>query len=300
MIAACEPAPNFEISVIVPAEAMPFFERAFDGDDVALLANEIEEGENAGKWSLSAIYESKPDLSAIDAALEIAATCAGIEEPACKTRVIEQKNWLKESLISFQPVDIGRYYVYGSHIKDPPPKDKIALKIDAATAFGSGEHFTTKGCLTAMQDISQKRSARKILDMGCGSGILSLAAAHTFHCPIFATDIDAEAVRVTKANAKANNVAQFITAWHGDGYKPAKVRQNAPYDLVFSNILARPLTLMAKDLAKVLADDGLAVLSGMLENQEDWVVGAHAEVGLHLRKRYRLNGWTTLIVSKQQ
>lgn len=300
MITSSQPAPNFEISVIVPPDAMPFFERAFDGDDTALLANEIETGEHKGDWSLSAIYETKPDMSAVSASLEIAATCAGIPLPAVNTRVIEQKNWLKESLISFQPVAVGQYYIYGSHITDEPPSDKISLKIDAATAFGSGEHFTTKGCLTAMGDIAKKRKVSKVLDMGCGSGILGLAAAHTFHCPVFATDIDAEAVRVTKLNAKTNGVEKYMDIWQGNGYKPAKIRQNAPYDVVFSNILARPLTLMAKSLAKVLADDGLAVLSGLLENQEEWVIDAHARVGLTLRHRYRLNGWSTLIVSKQK
>ena len=292
------PADNWEITLTVPPEAMPFYERALDGDDVALLANEIEKGPDAGKWVLSAIYQSKPDTAALKASLEVAATLSGCPVPEPEIKNIPPKNWLKESLISFKPVEAGRYYIYGSHIKDAPPDDKIALCIDAATAFGSGEHFTTKGCLTAMDELAKSVRPQKVLDMGCGSGILGLAAARTFRCPVFATDIDAEAVRVTRQNAEKNGVADLMTVWRGNGYKPVIVRQNAPYDLVFSNILARPLTQMAKDLARDLAQNGLAVLSGLLVEQEDWVLAAHRAVGLDLKKRYRLEGWSTLVVGR--
>lgn len=292
------PADNWEITFILPADAMPFYEKALDGDNVALLGSEIEKGPDTGKWILSAIYEQKPDMASLNASLAVASTVSGCPVPEAEITVIPPKNWLKESLISFKPVEAGRYYIYGSHIKEAPPKGKIALCIDAATAFGSGEHFTTKGCLTAMDEISRSHSPRNVLDMGCGSGILGLAAAHTFHCPVYATDIDEEAVRVTRQNAENNGVAQYMTVWQGNGYQPALVRKYAPYDLVFSNILARPLTLMAKDLAKNLAEDGLAVLSGLLEEQENWVLSAHSDVGLNLKKRYRLEGWSTLVVGR--
>ena len=108
-------------------------------------------------------------------------------------------------------------------------------------------------------------------------------------------EIDPESVRVTKENAKINHLSRYITARAGNGYKPMIIRSKAPYDLVFSNILARPLTLMAKDLSSVLAPDGLAVLSGLLCRQEAWVL---RRVGLQLKKRYRLEGWSTLIVGR--
>ena len=150
----------------------------------------------------------------------------------------------------------------------------------------------------AMEEISHFRRPKNILDMGCGSGILGLAAALTFKTNVMAADIDPESVRVTKQNAKNNHLARYITARAGNGYKPVIIRSKAPYDLVFSNILARPLTLMAKDLASVLAPDGLAVLSGLLNRQEEWVLSAHRRVGLHLKKRYRLEGGSTLIVGR--
>lgn len=293
-----QPASNWQISFTLPADAVPFFERALDGGDTALLASEIETGADKGKWKLDAIFENRPDEALLDASLSLAATAAGVKLPAYRLTELAQRDWLRESLISFTPVSVGRYYIYGSHIKEPPPKTKLSLKIDAATAFGSGEHFTTKGCLMAMEEISRFKRPRKILDMGCGSGILGLAAALTFHTNIVAADIDPESVRVTKENAKINHLSRYITAYAGNGYKPLIIRSKAPYDLVFSNILARPLTLMAKDLASVLAPDGLAVLSGMLYRQEAWVLDAHRRVGLNLKKRYRLEGWSTLIVGR--
>ncbi len=293
-----KPASNWQISFILPAQAVPFFERALDAPDTALLASEIESGENKGKWKLDAIFQNHPDENLLNTSLTLAAMAAKTDLPDYKLSELAQKDWLKENLISFAPVSVGRYYIYGSHIQTPPPKTKLSLKIDAATAFGSGEHFTTKGCLMAMQEISRFKKVRNILDMGCGSGILALAAAKTFRTNVLAADIDPESVRVTKENAKTNHLARYITACAGNGYKPVIVRSKAPYDLVFSNILARPLTLMAKDLSSVLAADGLAVLSGLLCRQEAWVLDAHRRVGLHLKKRYRLQGWSTLIIGR--
>ena len=293
-----EPASNWQISFILSADAVPFFERALDAGNTALLASEIETGADKGKWKLDAIFQDRPDESLLKASLCLAATAAGIELPDYQLTELAQRDWLKENLISFAPVSVGRYYIYGSHIQEPPPKTKLSLKIDAATAFGSGEHFTTKGCLTALEEISRFKRPRNILDMGCGSGILGLAAALTFKTNVMAADIDPESVRVTKENAKINHLARYMTVQAGNGYKPMIIRSKAPYDLVFSNILARPLTLMAKDLASALAPDGLAVLSGLLYRQEAWVLDAHRRVGLQLKKRYRLEGWSTLIVGR--
>ena len=293
-----QPASNWQISFVLPPDALPFFERALDGDDTALLASEIETGADKGKWKLDAIFQNHPDEALLNTSLTLAAQAAGIPLPPYRLSELAQRDWLRENLISFAPVSVGRYYIYGSHIQEPPPKTKLSLKIDAATAFGSGEHFTTKGCLMAMEEISHYRRPKNILDMGCGSGILGLAAALTFRTNVMAADIDPESVRVTKQNAQNNHLARYITARAGNGYKPVIIRSKAPYDLVFSNILARPLTLMAKDLASVLAPDGLAVLSGLLNRQEKWVLSAHRRVGLHLKKRYRLEGWSTLIVGR--
>ncbi|MCQ2914548.1 MAG: 50S ribosomal protein L11 methyltransferase [Alphaproteobacteria bacterium] len=292
----CPKKDNWKVSILLPADAVPFFEPALDGDDVALLANEIEKGENKGLWNLEAIFQDKPDEAILSSKLEISAASAGIKLPNYKLELIKGRDWLRESLISFKPVSIGKYYIYGSHIKDEPPKDKIALKIDAATAFGSGEHFTTKGCLLGLEDISKFKTPNKILDMGCGSGILGLAAASTFHKPVISADIDPESVRVTLENSANNKLDQYIKASAGDGYHNDLVTQNGPYDLIFSNILANPLIMMAPDLAKNLNKDGLAILSGLLIEQEEDVLKAHYDQGLYLKKKYHFDEWSALIM----
>ncbi len=289
---------NWYLSFILPADAVPFFERALDFGDTALLANEIEKGADAGKWRLEAIFDGKPDTAALDADLEIAATAAGIALPAYTLEQMEAHDWLRESLESFKPVEIGRFYIYGSHIKDAPPAGKTPLMIDAATAFGSGEHFTTQGCLEAFEEILKTKTPQKVLDMGCGSGILSLAAAAVLHTGVLAVDIDPESVRVTSENAVKNNLSEYIAALTGDGYQDERVKENGPYDLVFENILARPLTMMAADLAANLAADGFGILSGMLTEQESWVEEAHTAVGLTVKKRFRRDEWSTLIVGR--
>lgn len=292
---------NWQLNLILSQHAMPFFEKALDGDEnTALLAQLIEKGKDKGKWLLQAIFQDKPNLANLETKLEIAATLAKIDLPEYTINEIVQKDWLRASLDSFKPVSVGNYFIYGSHIKELPPQDKISLQIDAATAFGSGEHFTTQGCLLGLEEVSRKFNIEKVLDMGCGSGILGLAAAATLHKKVICADIDPESVRVTIENAEKNNLKSFITAYDGNGYARPEIKQNGPYDLIFSNILARPLTMMAKDLAVNLSDHGIAILSGLLYKQENWVISAHKRVGLKLKKRYRIEGWSTLIMGKDE
>ncbi|MCQ2965145.1 MAG: 50S ribosomal protein L11 methyltransferase [Alphaproteobacteria bacterium] len=292
---------NWQLDLVLSQQAMPFFEKALDGDeDTALLAQLIEKGTNKGKWLLQAIFQEKPDKAALETKLEIATTLAKIDFPKYTLSEIVQKDWLRASLDSFKPVSVGNYYIYGSHIKDLPPQDKISLQIDAATAFGSGEHFTTQGCLLGLEEVSSKIHIDKILDMGCGSGILGLAAAATLHKNVVCADIDPESVRVTLENAQKNNLEKFITAYDGNGYARPEIKENGPYNLIFSNILARPLTMMAKDLSANLSEHGVAILSGLLYKQENWVISAHKRAGLKLKKRYRIEGWSTLIMGKDE
>ena len=282
----------FEMKIVVSQEALPLFERALDTYASALLARLIEKGAQKGMWELQAIFETKPEVVSLDTALMIAVDAAGMAKPNYTLNPIPHKNWLRESLLSFKPVEIGPYYVYGSHIRKTPPADKIALEIDAATAFGSGEHQTTQGCLMGLMDL--KKSVNSVLDMGCGSGILAMAYAKTFHRPVDAVDIDPESVLVTRQNAALNGLKKLITVWESIGYE--KVHRS--YDLIFANILARPLMDMASDLYAHLNTGGIAILSGFLYRQERWVLKAHEKVGLKFVKRYRVNGWSTLVVGK--
>ena len=221
--------------------------------------------------------------------------------PTHKTELLESDNWLKDYVIRFAPVEVEEFLIYGVHEKETPKTDKLAIRIYAATAFGS-EHQTTKSCLKAISELNKMNAPHaKILDVGTGSGILSLAAAKLWgkSTHITAVDIDEEAVIVTRGNAADNDLEDFITTGVSNGYQSELVKQNAPYDIIFANILARPLIEMAPDLAKSLKSGGYCILSGFVGEQEDWVIKAHEEQGLSLVKIYELDNWRAALMEKK-
>jgi ribosomal protein L11 methyltransferase len=207
-------------------------------------------------------------------------------------------DWLKRNQESFPPMRIGRYFIHGSHIETPVPAGSIGLLIDAATAFGTGEHATTHGCLLALDRLVRQGKRGRILDMGTGTGILAIAAAKSWRVPVLACDIDGNSVKVAAENVGLNQVAGLVMCRQSDGYASRAVRINAPYDLIFANILARPLASMAPDLARHLAPGGVAILSGLLAGQEPYVAAAHRAQGLAFMGRIQRQGWHTLIFTK--
>jgi ribosomal protein L11 methyltransferase len=173
------------------------------------------------------------------------------------------------------------------------------LTLDAGLAFGSGEHGSTRGCLRALERVAY-RGPRRILDMGTGSGILAMAAARLLHRPVLATDIEPWSVRVARQNAALNRLGQLVRFRLADGWRSPAVREGGPYELVFANILARPLCLMAHDLAAHLAPGGTAILSGLLQSQARGVLSAHLRCGLRLEARVHEGPWTTLVLRRRQ
>ncbi len=229
------------------------------------------------------------------------AAAAGIELPPFQTEFLESKNWLKENVIKFAPVEVEDFIIYGIHEKDIPPSDKVTLRIYAATAFGS-EHQTTKSCLRAISHLNRLGAAhRNILDMGTGSGILALATAKLWPdaARITAVDIDPEAVAVTRQNARDNHLEKYLTVAVSNGYNSDLVRNNAPYDIIIANILARPLIEMAPQLNQALAPGGFCILSGFVDDQEDWVIGEHTKLGLKLVELYKLDNWRAVLLEKK-
>ncbi len=216
------------------------------------------------------------------------------------TEILESKNWLKENVIKFAPFEIGAFLIYGIHESICPKTDKIPIQVYAATAFGS-EHQTTKMCLQAISELQQKISTpEKILDMGTGSGILSIAAAKiwTLKPQIISADIDPESVDVTANNAITNNVEKSITSILSDGYKNPIIKQNQPYNLIFANILANPLKAMCSDAYNYLAKNGCYLISGFIDNQEDDIIKHHQEVGFKLLKIYKMENWRAALLQK--
>ncbi len=177
------------------------------------------------------------------------------------------------------------------------PAERIGLRIDAATAFGTGEHATTRGCLLALDTLARRGPRHRVLDMGTGTGILAIAAAKTWRRPVLARDIDHEAVRIAGLNAARNGVGALVMARRSDGYLTRGIIDRR-FDLVFANILARPLMRMAPRLSRALAPGGIAVLSGLLGRQERAVLAAHRAQRLVLRRRIADDGWHTLMMAK--
>ena len=244
--------------------------------------------------------EERPDRASLSVSLAILAGSLDFAEPELTIEQIPPTDWLAATYEAFPPVRIGRFHIHGSHDRSGVPTGAIGLCIDAATAFGTGEHETTAGCLTALQRLAKRRRFRNVLDMGCGSGVLAFAAARLWHAPVLAVDVDPEAVRVAQNNAAENRVRRWVTARAGDGYADRMVAAGGPYDLIIANILARPLVAMAKDLATNLAPGGMAILAGLLTRQQAQVLAAHRLQGLELVIRLPVGDWPTLVLRKRK
>jgi len=220
--------------------------------------------------------------------------------PEFHIEFLESKNWLKENVIKFPPFEIKDFLIYGIHETTCPKTDKIPIQVYAATAFGS-EHQTTKMCLTAISELHQNiKSPQKILDMGTGSGILSIAAAKIWQKKpkIVAADIDQESVDVTANNAVTNNVENNIIAILSDGYQNPLITKQAPYDIIFANILANPLKMMAQSAYDALKNEGCYLISGFIDNQEQEIVKHHQQIGFKLLKTYQMENWRAALLQK--
>jgi ribosomal protein L11 methyltransferase len=236
-----------------------------------------------------------PDLKARVTLTAIAADGALVDISEEK---LPARDWLAENQAAFPPLRIGRFFVFGSHFRGAVPAGAIPIAVDAATAFGTGEHPSTRACLAALERLSRRRPFRKPLDIGTGTGILSIAAAKLLHRKVIAADIDAGAVAVARHNAARNGVANLVKVRRAAGYCHRTIR-NSRHDLILSNILARPLALLAADLARNLEHGGRAVLSGLLCRQEPIVLAPHRGCGIVLDYRVVIDGWSTLVMRRR-
>jgi ribosomal protein L11 methyltransferase len=283
----------WRVSIDVAAIAAPAFAAALEPfcETVSMF------GEDEGAWRVEGLSRSEPDRAALGIALSLAAACHGTQPPEARIDLLDSRNWLAENLARFPSFGIGRFFIYGSHIAERVPVGRIGLLVDAGTAFGSGRHASTAGCLTALDDLSRRRF-RRPLDMGCGSGILAIAMAKLWRAPVLAADADGEAVAVTRRNARLNGVGDRVRAIRADGYHAPDIRAGRPFDLIVCNILARPIKRMAAGLARGLEPGGVAVLSGFLERDAGGVLFAHQASGLRLSRRITIDGWQTLVLTR--
>jgi len=251
----------------------------------------------AGGWLIEALFHDQPDLSIANSLLAPLFEKQALAPSPLIVTDLPARDWLAENRAAFPPRKIGRFWVYGSHIKQAPPAGCLPLLVNASLAFGSGTHPTTEGCLRALQMIPDA-APRRILDMGCGSAILAMAAHRIWPAAtITAADNDPVAIRVTAINRRLNNIApatMHLAVSHGFGSRI--VRQSAPYDVIFSNILARPLMRMAPDLCPHLARHGWLILSGILNEQAVAVRTAYQAQKMRCWQQIRIGEWTTLVM----
>jgi ribosomal protein L11 methyltransferase len=213
---------------------------------------------------------------------------------------LENRDWLAESYQALPPFVVGGFYIYGSHYTGPKPTNKIPLLIEAATAFGSGEHGTTSCCILAIEHVKQSGfKPRNILDMGCGSGILAAAVAKLWpDVQTYAADNDPECIRVTDLHLQSNDITN-VKSYVSEGYDAASpVWKNAPYDFIIANILAGPLIEMAAEQSKALANAGYLILSGTLKEQAERVIAAYVAHGLILAGEFPGDEWMTILMRK--
>lgn len=283
----------WRIALTVPAKASEVVADALAPFVSAVTALEDAPG---GSWTVEGIAESEPERPAITAALALASAMVGTPPPDTVIEPLPDVDWLALNRQSFPPIREGRVWIRGSHVEVPAPAASVELIVDAARAFGSGSHPTTALCLRAIQDLTKRRRPARVLDLGCGSGILAMAVAKLLpSARTLAVDLDPVSVATARENTRANRVATRVETRVSNGWRSSAVRRAAPFDLVVANILAGPLAEMAPALKRGLAPGGVAILSGLLNQQERWVVSVHRAQGLRLVRRYRRDGWSALV-----
>ncbi len=258
-------------------------------------ADAVDAKEDGRKgWRLDA-------YAADEAAAKACIALANETVPSLNVRyeVLEDRDWVTLSLEGLPPVEAGPFIVAGSHALAASSPGMTSVLIEAGPAFGTGHHGTTLGCLLGLEHVMRQRRVRKVLDLGTGSGVLSIAALKVGAVRAVGTDIDLDSVRVSEENAAKNNVAVRFKGVHCSGVRHAIVQRDAPYDTVFANILARPLVGLAPDIYRMTRPGGAIILSGLLEHQEPKVIGAFAGRGLSLVKRFHRDGWSTLLFEKR-
>ena len=250
----------------------------------------LEEDEDREIWRIDAFPTTAEEA---DALREVLGAHEGL---TTSTEVLADADWLAMALSGLPPVRAGRFFIYGAHDRGLAPVNAVNLRIEAGAAFGTGHHGTTVGCLLAYDALLKQRRFARVLDVGAGTGVLAIAAAKTGSPVAVGTDIDRPSVRISRENAILNQAnARFV---HASGLGHRLVRAHAPYDLVFANILAAPLVMLAQDIKGALRPGGTAILSGLLRSQARRVLAAYRSRGFVLVRRLNRDAWTTLVIRR--
>jgi len=281
----------------------------------AIAVSAFEEPD--GRWSLALHFRDPPDQAAVRAMIAAAAGAAAAT--ALQFEMLAPTDWVRRSLEGLAPVEAGRFVVHGAHARARVRANRIGIEIEAALAFGTGHHGTTRGCLLALDRLIKARTIRgprrrakahgpnrtrkrerraRVLDIGTGTGVLAIAAARALHRPVLASDIDERSIAIARANARLNRTASEIEIVHYRGVSARRFRQRGRFALIFANILLEPLQRIATPIACLLAPNGHLVLSGLLLAQARPALASYRARGLVLLGRIQLEGWATLVLRR--
>ncbi|WP_210877398.1 50S ribosomal protein L11 methyltransferase [Roseovarius autotrophicus] len=269
------------------AEALETFEPEPTGVGV------LEREDGSGLWEVGAYFEAAPDAVALDL------LSAAHDGRPFLVSELPEVDWVAKVRRDLAPVVAGRFFVYGSHDADRVPEGVEPLLIEASMAFGTGHHGTTLGCLRALDQLASAGfTGRSVLDLGCGTAVLAMAAARIWPGVMLASDIDAVAVEVAEANVAANGLTGRVRCIEAEGLEHPDLRAAAPYDLIFANILKGPLLALAPGITDSLMPGGKVILSGLLNEQADEVIKVYSGLGNSLENHSEIGDWSTLILAK--
>lgn len=253
----------------------------------------FEVEDDSGIWEVGGYFTERPDA----AGLALLSVMHGAADFAVSR--VDDRDWVAQVRRELHPVDAGRFTVYGAHDSHRVGPHRIGLKIEAAMAFGTGHHGTTRGCLTLLERlIRQGTHPHRVADIGCGTGVLAMAAAKAWHVSCIATDIDPVARDTARENMTANGTRPWVRTGCAAGFRHDALRRAAPFDLVFANILASPLKRLAPEISRHLLPGGHAILSGLLTPQAAGVISVYRGHGLNAVNRVVLGEWTSLLMRR--
>ena len=273
---------------------LPLLEQLFEEKGYPVAA--FENLANPEEWELSIYVDSESSAQTLGMVHALSAEFAA--NLSFNSEEIPDIDWVSMTQSQLHPVRTGRIIVHGSHDREVPAPNDIAICLDAGMAFGTGHHGTTAGCLLALDKLSKKRSFRQVLDLGTGSGVLAIAAAKLHRAKITAADNDPVAIEIARRNTRMNDMANRIDCVVSDGFHNRRIAEGTSYDLVMANILAGPLKKMARDIAKNTAPGGYVILSGLLPHQKSAIATNYRIQNLVMNNWFVLDNWLTLILRK--
>jgi ribosomal protein L11 methyltransferase len=282
---------NFAIgSEITAKHVVDLLNESFFEGQAAIAAFERPDG----LWDITVHFAEPPDQASIRELVGLAA--GGDVARNITFDTVEAKDWVKASLEDLVPVPAGRFIVHGQHDRERVPSNKLGIEIEAALAFGTGHHGTTRGCLLLLDHVLKAWYPRRVLDLGTGTGVLAIAAAKALHGQVLASDIDPASVRVARENVRLNQTGDLVQIITATGFSAPQFARRGPFDLVLANILANPLRQLATPMARHLAPSALVILSGLLNRQAASVIAAYRTRGLVPLRHVRIDGWSSLLL----